>query len=231
MGPQIAWPYRWYHDEDRIHCIVPACGFITPSKAIEQQWKEIHDHCLATIGAEHNLFQIMLNQTICAIDNCTSPCFSFNNKSLTIRKLFKHERSTHSSSEMSSLCSFVRLAREGRVRKGSPIGGGPAPPEPNCERLAYYRMMDKVGALPPTDLLMLFQRNGYHHPSTQTPDNLGKILTHDSLAREGEDPPFWWPVKAESFLSHCSPNPFDPADGDWTRVWTDLRERYADGRI
>ena len=224
----IRWPDHWYHDEHRIRCIVPFCGFVATAPHLEQQWKEMHDHCLTTIGAEHDLFHIMLNQTKCAINDCARLCFTQNRKSYANRDLFNHEKDAHGSVEMSSICSFVRLAREGRVRQGKV---GHTEPEPNCERVAYYRMMDKIWALPSADLLMLFQRNGYHHPDEQTSENLRKILTHDPLAKDGEDPPFWWPVKAESFLSQCRPDPFNPADGDWTRLWTDLRERYADGRI
>ena len=228
-SPPISWPDHWYYDQNRIRCIVPACGFVTRSQFMDQQWTEIHDHCLTTIGAEHDLFRIMLNQTICA--NCGGspyPCI----KSGKVRRLFGHEKVAHGSAEMSSICSFVRLAREGRIRKGRPnTGGGGSDPEPDCERVAFFRMMDKVWALPSADLLMLFQRNGCRHANTQTSENLGRILTHDPLAQEGDDPPFWWPVKAESFLSQCCPNFSNPADNDWIRLWTDLRERYADGRI
>ena len=227
----IRWPDHWYHDELQIRCIVPVCGFVTSLQWADQQWNEIHDHCLTTVGAEHDLFHIMLNQTHCAINDCASLSFSKSTKGATIRYLFNHEKDAHGSAEMFCICSFVRLAREGRVRQGAKTGGGYSVPEPNCERVAYYRMMEKVWALPPADLLMLFQRNGYHHPDEQTSENLRKILTHDPLAQDGEDPPFWWPVKAESFLSQCSPNPFNPADRDWSRLWTDLREKYADGRI
>ena len=219
------WPDHWYHDQQRIHCIVPACGFVVKSEYVEEQWREIDQHCSTKIGAEHDLLQIMLDQTFCAINDCSSLSFVKNTKGRAIRELFAHEKDVHGSAEMSSICSFVRLAREGRIRKGHGL-------ERNCERLAHYRMMDKVAALPPADIIMLFQRNGYHHPGEQTSENMRKILTHDPLARDGEDPPFWWPVKAESFLSQCRPYCLNPAsEEDWTRLWTDLRERYADGRI
>ena len=187
---------------------------------------EMDQHCSTKTGAEHDLLQIMLGQRFCAINNCArSSSFNGGDKGHTVRLLFTHEKDVHGSAEMSSICSFVRLAREGRIRRYQG-------PEPNCERLAYYRMMDKVAALPPADITMLFERNGYHHPGEHTSENMRKILTFDPLAKEGEDPPFWWPVKVESFLSQCRPNFFNPAgEEDWTRLWTDLRERYADGRI
>ena len=131
------WPDHWYYDEHRIRCIVPLCRFVAPSSHTEQQWKEMGDHCLTTIGAEHALFHIMLNQTRCAINDCTSFSISGKPKNHIMRALFKHEKDTHGSAEMSSICSFVRLAREGRVRKSKGT-------EPNCERVAYYRMMDAV---------------------------------------------------------------------------------------
>ena len=230
-GNPIPLPDHWYLDESRTRtrCIVPDCEFVAPSQLVEQQWKEIHDHCLAKTGAEHGLLQIMLNQSICAINNCTHPQFS-GRKSSVIRRLFKHEKDAHGSEQMSSICSFVRLAREGRIRKCNKPHCAPEP-EPNCERLAYDRMMDKVWALPPEDLILLFERNEYHHPDKWTAENLGEILTRDPLAKACETPPFWWPVKAESFLEHCPPDPHDPEDRHWERVWKYLREEYANGRI
>ena len=229
----IRWPDHWYHDEARIRCIVPNCGFVAPAQHVpDRQQEELLDHCSETRGAEHDMFYIMLTQTVCAINDCPKSRFE-GTKSAATRNLFQHEKNAHRSVEMSSICSFVRLAREGRIRRGEKdsASGDKTEPDRNCERVAYYRMLDKIWALPAADIITLFQRNGFHNPSERTPENLRKILTHDPLAKDGEAPPFWWPVKAESFLSQCCPNFFDPADNDWARLYTDLREKYADGRI
>ena len=228
------WPVHWYYDKTRIRCIVPACGFVTSSLWERQQYTEINNHCLTemdkqyfTTRAEHHLLHFILDQRMCAINNCRRH-FIDNPQNVGIRKLFKHEWETHRSAEMSNICSFVRLAREGRLLRH--LGPALVELDPNCVEVAYYRMMFKIWALPTADLFMLFERNGCHQHSQQNSENLGRILTYDPWAEEGGSRPFWWPVKPEYFLSHCCPNSFNPADS-WARLWMDLREKYADGRI
>ena len=222
----IRWPDHWYHDHHFIHCIVSGCGYVTDVKPTSDQWAQIRDHCTNATGPEHGLLAIMLTQTICAIDNCNHPSFATGKQDLNIRHLFMHEKTAHGSQEMSNICSFVRLAREGRIRVGGP--GGHTRPVPNCERLAYKRMMEKVQALPAPVINMIFQRSWFIEHTTE---NLGKILTDDHLAKPGEDPPYWWPIRAEHFLWSCRPKASDPPNSHWRVIWTELRKRYADGRI
>ncbi len=223
MASNIRWPDEWYYDQDYIRCIVPHCGFITDNPTMEWQWSQIHDHCKETPGAEHGLLRIMLRQTSCAIGDCKHPSFKYHPPSSTVRMLFKHEETAHGSAEMSSISSFVRLARESRIR----VGTG-AKPEKNCEKLAFDRMMTKVRALPAAHLSLLFQMSGCQ-PHQHTYEDLRKILTHDPMKQPGDNPPYWWPVSGEHFLLFCHPLPSDPVN--WHTLWTDLREKYADGRI
>ena len=222
----IRWPNNWYYDQDSIRCIVPHCGFVSDSPSVENQWTQIHEHCKYTPGAEHGLLEIMLRQTLCAIDDCKHPSFKHDTPSYTVRKLFRHEKTAHGSAEMSNINSFVRLAREGRIRAN--LGGSATAPTANCEIFAFNRMMDKVQALPPPHLYLLFQKSGYQ-PDQHTYENLREILTHDPLKQPGDNPPYWWPVSVEHFLLFCRPLASDPVD--WHTLWTDLREKYADGRI
>lgn len=192
---------------------------------MESQWNELREHCKDTPDPEHKILERMLHQSYCAIDDCDDPAISYATHT-RLRYVFDHEKSAHGSTDMSNICSYVRLAREGRIR------AGPArQPEPNCERLAFERMLEKVMALPDTTKDMLFERSGYHNPAQKTAANMGKILPADPLAQEWERPPYWWPVRADYFLKLIRPNPSNPADHEWTRIWTRLREEYANGRI
>lgn len=233
-GEPARWPFDWYYDHKRIRCIVPNCGFRCNSENVSLQWTQAHDHCLNTSDPEHNLLEIMLRQRLCVV--CDEPAsFGAHTPGLTVRRLFHHEEKVHNSTTMSHLCSFVRLAREGRIRFSRPGANintvGATEPDPNCERFAFLRMMEKVQALPPAALELLYQKSGFHLPYQQTQANLGKILTSDPLTQPGDDPPFWWPVQVDHFLWHCRPHPDDPADAYWRHIWSDLRARYADGRI
>ena len=223
--PSHYWPDHWYFDQDHIRCIVPHCGFVTPSDGLLKQWTQIDDHCKDVPDADHKILERMLRQSICAIDDCGHHS---NDQTVTsrIRPLFAHETSVHGSEDMSHLFSFVRLAREGRICSG-PVGVV----EKNCERLTFERMLEKVIALPDAMKNMLFERSGYRNPMQKTRKNMGKILTADPLAQEWEEPPYWWPVRADYFLKLIRPNPSNPADHEWAIVWRSLREAYAEGRI
>ena len=223
--PSYRYPDHWYHDQLRIHCIVPQCDFITPSTTVGNQWDELCDHCEGTLCADHKILQKMLFQSLCAIDNCDEFVYA-GAYHLGLRALLNHEKLAHGSTDMSNICSFVRLAREGRICNG--VGRHPTP---GCEEAAFHRMLGKVSALPAATLDLLFEKSGYHNPDEKHYENLKKILTEDPLAQAGEHPPFWWPIRAEHFLERSRPQPSDPPDPHWNSIWTRLREEYADGRI
>ena len=224
----IRWPEHWYHDEQHIGCIVPDCGFFTRSEKNTEQLRELQEHCFETLGAEHGLVQKMLRQSLCAIGDCRY-INSHSARLAGVRYLFAHEKSGHSSEEMSHIYSFVRLAREGRIRIGG--AGGVRQVLPDCEKLAFRRMMDKIKGLPDATIKLLYQRSGLHKPEEQTDEKMGKILTYDHLAKPGDDPPYWWPIRAEHFLWSIRPDSSNPADDEWNVIWTHLREEYADGCI
>ena len=225
--PNIAtpWPHHWRYDADRIRCTVPNCGFIVSSKDCRIQWAELDDHCKNTPSCEHNILQLMLHQKNCAIGDCR--LLQSGQQDYKIRRLFIHEKTVHDSEAMSHVCSFVRLARESRIRIADGHG---CIPQPRGEELTFYRMVEKVQTLPAAHLELLFKKGGYY-PDQYTRENLGKILTYDHLLQPGDDPPFWWPVCVENFLWFCRPLPTDPVDIVWENLWSDLRAKYADGRI
>ena len=229
MYTPIRWPDHWYHDQEHISCIVPNCTFVSDATSVTVQWTEIHDHCTSAPGTEHALLEILLRQTHCAIDDCGEGKGDNRDPSRVTRRLFRHEKDDHGSTKMSNLCSFVTLAREGRIRLAADSDQNFRKNEPNCERLAYERMMEKVVALPEATIQLIFQKCGFIE---HTIENLGKILTHDHLAKpREEDPPYWWPIRAEHFLWACRPKASEPENSTWRAVWTDLRQQYAEGRI
>ena len=223
---QLPWPVHWYQGDHDIRCIVPHCDFVTDEKEIAHQWTQLHDHCADADGTEHALLEIILRQSKCAL--CNHPAL-YGQKNWVTRALYDHEGHTHGSAAMFSIDSFVVLAREGRIYFGSDVDGQMAP-DANCQELAFDRMMEKVQALPAFELGLLFQKSGcFAHEQTYA--NLAWILTYDSSAEPPDDDPYWTPVPSDRFLQFCRPHSSAPADSSWRRVWKDLTEKYADGRI
>ena len=229
--PPTPWPDHWYHDQDRIHCIVPNCGFVVPTPLALHQWAELLDHCRNTVGTEHRILTKMLKQGLCAIDDCDHPSFKLGTTvGHATRSLFAHELAAHGSTKMSNICSYVTLAREGRIRGSN---ADPGPDEEN-EKLAFQRMLDKVLAMPTRTIELLFQKHDLDPPSLYPRatfhGHLVWILTTDVLEQPGDRPPYWWPLAAEHFLWLCRPLA-DDEDDEWRAVLTRLRELYAQGLI
>lgn len=228
----MRWPDHWYHDEDHIRCIVPSCGFVVPTPHLSKQWAELMDHCMDTTGTEHRILTKMLRQGLCAIDDCDHVTFKVGPSEHSTRTLFAHEKVAHGSAKMSDICSFVTLAREGRVCRSEL---GHHTPNEEIEYLAFERMMGKVLALPDRTMELLFQKHDLHHPSLYPRatfnGHLVWMLTTDNLEQPGDKPPYWWPIRAEHFLWLCRPNPNNHADDEWRPVWNKLRDDYAQGLI
>ena len=218
------WPDHWYFDQDHVQCIVLNCGFVAPSKFVGAQWDQLRDHCKDTPSTDHAILGEILLQTTCRIGNCDLSVTQYPQHGV-LRRLLAHEKDAHHSAKMSNICSFVTLAREGRIVGRQGIN------TTESKRVTFDRMMQRVLAMPDATKNLLFQRAGFHNPDERTPKNLARILTADNLAQLGENPPYWWPIRAEHFLWLIRPNPNDPADHHWRIVWTGLREQYAEGII
>ena len=187
-----------------------------------------------TVGTEHRILAKMLKQGLCAVDDCDHPSFKLGVATeQATRALFAHEMDVHGSTKMSNICSFVTLAREGRIRGGP--GGIHGVPDEEMEKLAFQRMLDKVLAMPTRTIELLFQKHELQHPSLYPRatfhGHLVWILTTDVLEQPGDRPPYWWAICAEHFLWLCRPVPNKAEDDEWRPVWTKLRDDYAQGRI
>ena len=223
----LPWPSHWYraHGHHDIRCIVPLCVFVTTTNTILEQWTQLHNHCRHTEDAEHALLEMMLHQSSCAF--CHNPRYK-GHKDLAIRELYDHESNKHGTAEMFDMDSFVALARERRIIFH--VGVRQMAPDPKCEIYAFDRMVDKVMGLPAAERNLLFQKCGYP-PDRRTRRNLGRILTNGTAIHPHVNPPDWLPVTPVSFLWFCRPQGDNPADGNWTRLWMNLRGEYVVGRI
>ena len=227
----IPWPDHWYQDDTHIRCVVPDCEFTIDTKLHtkwEHQWRGFWRHSEGTPGAEHILLQSLLRQSICADYGCREPRFR-GSPSFQLRRLFNHEETAHGSHTMSEISSFVALAREGRILRGSGGGSNKRVPIPDCGTHIFDRMMKKVRALPEDDLHLLVTKATKELPVGDFRDILAQIVTVDPSKKASE--PYWRPLAAEDFLMFCRPLDTDPADEPWRVLWTDLRKKYAEGHI
>lgn len=133
-----------------------------------------------------------------------------------LRDLFKHEMTVHGSDFMSQICGYIVLARKGRIWK---LG-------PDSQKIAFDRMVEKLQGYEQPITNLLCQKKGVPHSIS----NLQEILSTDYLRPDG-DAPLWKPVPAERFLWLLRPDENDPADHQWSRVWTRLRQMYSNGHL
>lgn len=226
MSTPLPWPAHWYDGPHRIRCIVENCGFATDTQALPEQWAQLHNHCARRSGPEHALVEIMLRQTNCAL--CANGRVESGPRDVTFRRLFQHENNDHGSARMFHIPSFVLLARDFSIRFG--VGGGHMATEPNCARLAFDRMIEKVSwTIPFAALDLLFQRSGFY--AGPNSEGLRRILSFDPWTQFNPNAPDWLPVPAYRFLLFCRPHDNHPADDNWRWVWWNLRKYYANGDI
>ena len=225
----ILWPNHWYQDDNHIRCIVADCEFTIDTKTngtLEKQWDQLDAHSKGTAGPEHNLLQVLLRQTKCAIDECDEPpalgCQHFK-----IRVLLNHEITVHGSTTMSEIFSFVTLVRERRIR----CRGSYKELVLDCGKHIFDRMMEKVRALPEDEYNLLVEKGGRTLGPSDDRDLLEQILAFNPLKKPGEHYEDWWPVAAEDFLWFCHPLDTDPANDPWRVLWKKLRKKYAEGHI
>ena len=157
------------------------CGFTTLLKSVGDQWHELDEHCKSMPRNEHAVLRMMLQQSYCAQDNCNQLVVS-GNASRKARAFFAHERLAHGTLHTCDICSFVRLAREGHV-----VSGIHRKAMPECEKIASFRMLEKIQALPQTTVSIIFEKNGCPNPNNQTFQ--GKITTDDPLQQLRDKPP------------------------------------------
>ncbi len=205
------WPEHWCHNKDSIKCLV--CGFTTQPNGLKEQFADLKNHCATTSGFEHAILSNMLMQRRCAM--CSFQVGS-GQTSKMLRDLFKHEMTVHGSDFMSQICGYIVLARKGRIWK---LG-------PDSQKIAFDRMVEKLQGYEQPITNLLCQKKGVPHSIS----NLQEILSTDYLRPDG-DAPLWKPVPAERFLWLLRPDENDPADHQWSRVWTRLRQMYSNGHL
>lgn len=210
------WPDHWYYNQSSIQCLVHGCDFITPPNGLLKQFGDMKNHCATTPGVEHKIFLIMLGQRSCAI--CSYRVKDSQTCSNRIRTLLFHEKSTHGSDFMSRTCEYIVLARKGRIdgRLGQ-----------ESQKIIFDRMIEKLQGFEQPITHLLCQKAGLPHSLS----NLRRILSTDCLRSDEDFAPDWRPVPAERFLWQLRPDPKDPADEQWGRVWMRLRQMYSNGHL
>ena len=214
--PIIPWPDHWYNNNHCVKCPVDGCEFTTHPNGLIRQFEDMKSHCSGTPGVEHAILVNMLGQRKCAM--CSYRVSHGHSSSNKLRKLFLHERAAHGSDSMSRICGFVVLAREGRIdgRLGQ-----------SSQKIAFDRMVEKLQGFEQPVAHLLCQKEGLPHSLS----NLQQILSTDYLRPVEDSIPVWWPVYPERFLWLLRPNDNDPADYQWGRVWTRLRQMYGNGHL
>lgn len=212
--PIIPWPDHWYCDNNSIKCLVDGCEFTTKSNGPIKQFGDMKNHCAETPSAEHTIFSNMLGQRRCAM--CSYQASQGQSRSNKLRNLFVHEKAIHGSDSMSHICAYIVLARKGRIngRLGQ-----------DTQKMAFDRMVEKLQGFEQPVTRLLCQKQGLPHSLP----NLQHILSTDCLRPDGDHTPVWRPVSAEQFLWLIHPDHNDPADHQWSRVWTRLRQMYMNG--
>ena len=214
--PIIPWPDHWHYNEHSIKCLAKGCQFTTQSNGLARQFGDLETHCKESPGAEHKILLCMLGQRKCAI--CDFRIRQGDSSSNKTRKLFAHERAVHGSDSMSRICEFITLVRESGIE--GRLGRVSQP-------IAFERMVEKLQGFEQPVTHLLCQKYGLPH----TPENLQQVLSPDHLRPDGDSTPIWSPVCPEGFLYHLRPNENDPADYQWGRVWTRLRQMYRSGYL
>ena len=214
--PKIPWPDHWYCNKNSIKCLVNDCGFTTEPNGLIKQYEELKNHCANATGVEHAILSNMLKQRSCAI--CSHRIGPGHTSSKMIRALFDHEKAVHGSDSMSRICGYVALARKGRISRQ--LGQ-------DSQKMAFDRMVEKIQGFEQPVTQLLCQKKGLPHSLA----NLQDILSSDCQRPDGDLSPAWWPVPPERFLWLLRPNDNDPADHQWSRVWTRLRQMYRNGHL
>ena len=136
--------------------------------------------------------------------------------------LFRHEELDHESHSMSTIEGFVAL-----VRRGHNVSATDA-----TKNAIFRRMVQIITDSPMLALLSQYLTFRMTNLERKTLDfeDLKCILSPPVNRPNGLESPYYEPIKPEDFLSYLKPEGDERAVW-WEPVWTNLRSRYADGRI
>ena len=214
-GCRHSWPKHWYNAEGKIPCQARGCDRVFDDDRRGDQRRI--SHVTGTQSAEHKIIFYMDRQIGCVYCDYR---VMFRER----RQLFNHEETAHKTCSMSTLTSFIKLARRGCIV--GDLGTLAAQPifdrmvknlydrYPSAARLLYYRVHRReVGNVEEPDLIKILA------PHWTGPDD--GTLPGTKL------------VHPKDFLWHLRPDFSQPTMEEqwWSKVWDVLREMYRKGFI
>ncbi len=214
-GRRHPWPKHWYNADGKIRCQAQGCDKVFDDERRGDQRRI--SHVTGTRNAEHRIISHMDRQIGCVYCDYR---VVFRER----RQLFNHEETAHKTCSMSTLTSFISLARRGCI-----IGDlGTLAAEPIFDRM-LKNLYDQVPSAP----RLLYYRVHRREVDTVEEVDLIKILAPHWTGPEDETLPGTKLVHPKDFLWHLRPNPllFTEEEREWFTVWNMLREMYGKGLI
>ena len=214
-GHRHPWPQHFYNAEGKIPCQARGCDrvFNDDRKGDQQRIS----HVTGTRNAEHRIIVCMDRQIGCVY--CEYRVV-FRER----RQLFHHEETAHGTRSMSTLTSFINLARRGDI-----IGDlGTLAAQPIFERM----LRNLYNQFPPAPRLLYYR---VHRRETDTVGerDLIKILEPSWTGPDDGTLPGSTLIHPNDFLWHLRPDWSQPTGEErwWSKVWNLLREMYRKGAI
>ena len=206
-----SWPNHWYNAEGKIPCQAKECGKVFDDDRNGDQ-KRV-SHVTGTQNAEHKVILCMDRQIGCVYCD-------YRVKNKERRQLFNHEVAAHGSCSMSTLTSFINLARRGCI-----VGDlGTRAAEP-----IFTRMLRNLYLQYPSAPRLLYYR--VHRREAENVDELDlvRILASHWTGPDDGTLPGTQLIQPNDFLCHLKPDlsHLTIKEQWWSQVWNILREMYS----
>ena len=210
-----SWPNHWYNAEGRIPCQARGCVKVFEDDRKGDQRRI--SHVTGTLSAEHKIIYCMDRQIGCV--HC-----DYRVRFRERRQWFNHEETTHKTCSMSSLTSFITLARRGCIV--GDLGNLAAQP-------IFDRMLKNLYDLYPSAPRLLYYRVHRREVNDVEETDLIKILAPHWTGPDDGSSPGTKLIHPHDFLRHLRPNylHFTIEEQWWSKVWDILREMYGKGLI
>ena len=214
-GRRHPWPRHFYNAEGKIPCQARGCDRVFNDDRQGDQRRI--SHFTGTRNPEHQIICCMERQIGCV--HCEYRVV-FRER----RQLFNHEETAHRTCSMSTLRSFINLARRGEI-----IGDlGTLASQPIFDRM----IRNLYNQFPSAPRLLYYRA---HHQETDHvgEDDLIKILAPNWTAPDDGTLPGTELVHPNDFLWHLRPDWSQPTWEErwWSKVWNILREMYRKSLI
>lgn len=210
-----SWPRHWYNAEGKIPCQARGCDKVFDDDRRGDQRRI--SHVTGTSNAEHKVIYYMDRQIGCI--HCDYRVL-FRER----RQLFNHEETVHKTSSMSTLTSFITLARRGCIV--GDLGTLAAQP-------IFDRMLKNLYDQYPSAPRLLYYRVHRREVDNVEESDLIKILAPHWTGPDDGSLPGTKLVHPNDFLWHLRPDfvQFTIEEQWWQSVWNILREMYRKGLI